>query len=109
MGFFGRLFASGSAVVPEALPDPAILIDVRSPAEFAAGHIRDAISLPLICLSQDIGGVVADRTVSVIVYCQSGARSASARQQLLDLGYRHVVNGGGLHVLALRMNREIFR
>lgn len=108
MSIFGKLFAAiaGSA---EPLPEQAVLIDVRSPDEFASGHIKDAIPLPLNCLARDIGNVVADRNAPIIVYCQSGGRSAMARRQLLDMGYQNVVNGGGVHALASRMNREIRR
>jgi phage shock protein E len=109
MGIFGKLFRLAFSAAPEVLPEQAILIDVRSPSEFAAAHIKGAISLPLNCVVQGIGSVVTDRTIPVIVYCQSGARSAAARKHLLDMGYSHVINGGGLQVLSSRMNREILR
>ncbi len=108
MGIFGKLLASVSGTT-EPLPEQAVLIDVRSIDEFSAGHLKDAIPLPLNCLGRDIGGVVIDRAASIIVYCQSGGRSAAARRLLLDMGYQHVVNGGGIHALASRMNREIVR
>jgi phage shock protein E len=106
MRILGKLFASVSGAT-EPLPEQAVLIDVRSPDEFAAGHIKDAIPLPLSCLARDIDSVIVDRTTPIIVYCQSGGRSASARTLLLDMGYQHVVNGGGICALASRMKREI--
>ncbi|HZW14120.1 MAG TPA: rhodanese-like domain-containing protein [Noviherbaspirillum sp.] len=105
MGIFGKLFES-LAGAAEPLPDNAVLIDVRSPEEFSAGHIEDAISLPLACLTRDIGSVVIDPATPIIVYCQSGGRSAVARRALLDIGYQNVINGGGIRSLAARMNRE---
>lgn len=108
MGIFGKLFASVSGNT-EPLPEQAVLIDVRSLDEFSAGHLKDAIPLPLSCLGRDIGRVVVERTTPIVVYCQSGARSAAARRLLLDMGYQHVINGGGIHALAARMNREIGR
>lgn len=107
MGIFTKLMTSVSGPPPEALPEHALLIDVRSPDEFASGHIEDAVSLPLDRVASGIGAIVADRNAPVIVYCRSGARSASARQQLLAMGYAHVVNGGGLQALSSRMNRKI--
>ncbi|MGE5650371.1 rhodanese-like domain-containing protein [Noviherbaspirillum sp. UKPF54] len=106
MGFFGKLFGANG---DEPLPEQAILLDVRSPAEFAAGHLRDAVLLPVSELARSIDSVVPDKSRPIIVYCQSGARSAAAQQQLCAMGYRQVVNGGGVHALAQRMQREILR
>lgn len=105
MGIFGNLFSFSS----EPLPEQATLIDVRSPGEFASGHLDDAIHLPLDQLGHHIGNAAPDKAVPIVVYCQSGARSASARQQLIGMGYQQVVNGGGIHSLAGRMNRKIVR
>lgn len=105
MGIFGNLFS----FAPEALPEQATLIDVRSPGEFVSGHIDEAIPLPLDRLARDIGNAAPDKAAPIVVYCQSGARSASARQQLIGMGYQQVVNGGGIHALAGRMNRKIVR
>lgn len=108
MGILGTLFASVPGTT-EPLPEQAILIDVRSLDAFSASHLKDAIPLPLDCLGRDIGSVVVDRTTAIIVYCQSGARSAVARRLLLNMGYQQVINGGSMHVLAARMHREIGR
>lgn len=105
MGLFSRIFGAG--VAPDPLPEQATLIDVRSPAEFAAAHIDGAVSLPLDRLARDIGKVASDKDAPLIVYCQSGGRSEAARKFLLGAGYRHVINGGGLRGLASRMNRPI--
>lgn len=107
MGILGKLFSMVSGGGSEQLPDQAMLIDVRSPAEFAAGHIEGAVPLPLPAMAQRIDEIAQDKEAPIIVYCQSGARSAAARQQLINLGYRQVVNGGGVFSLARRMNRRI--
>ncbi|GAB3537789.1 hypothetical protein GCM10027343_01830 [Noviherbaspirillum agri] len=108
MGIFGKLLDSLTGA-DEPLPENAVLIDVRSPEEFSSGHIKDAIPLPLNCLTRDIGSVVVDKATPIIVYCQSGGRSAMARRALTDMGYQTVVNGGGVRSLAARMGREISR
>lgn len=105
MGIFGKLFGADAA--SEALPENAILIDVRSPEEFASGHIKDAISVPLNQLPRDITSVASNKAIPIIVYCLSGGRSASARRLMLDMGYQNVINGGGIRSLAGRMNREV--
>lgn len=108
MGLLTKILGLGDDA-PEALPEQALLLDVRSPAEYASGHIRDAIPIPLSDIAMDIGRVAPEKSAPIIVYCQSGGRSASARQQLLQMGYQNVVNGGGLHTLAGRIGRDIVR
>lgn len=107
MTILQKLFACSKP--PEALPEHATLIDVRSPAEFALGHVEAALSIPLVLLSHEIGKAVPDKDAPIIVYCLSGGRSASARTQLLGMGYRNVFNGGGVANLAERMQRKIVR
>ena len=71
----------------------ARLLDVRSPGEFAAGHIPGAINVPLDALERKLAQVgPTDRTV--IVYCASGARSAAAKRVLMSKGYADVRNLG---------------
>lgn len=74
----------------------AVLVDVRSPSEFAAGHIEGAINIPV--------GEVASRTdeigpasTAVVVYCQSGMRSAQAKKVLAGKGF------GDVHDLGSRL------
>lgn len=107
MGIFGKIISTLSGAGGEPLPDDATLIDVRSAEEFASGHVEGAVALPLNRLAQGIGAVAPDKTRPVIVYCASGARSAMARRQLLDMGYQSVTNGGGVRALASRMQRAI--
>ncbi|CAN5860395.1 hypothetical protein BH11PSE12_BH11PSE12_29410 [soil metagenome] len=113
MNFLGKII---SAIVPAFsaaasgdLPSEASLIDVRSAGEFASGHIDGAISLPLGSIGQTIAGVVPDKASPIIVYCQSGARSSSAKNLLNSLGYQQVFNGGGVGGLALRLGKPVRR
>lgn len=73
----------------------AVLLDVRSPREYASGHIPGSINLPL----QEIGHAgrkVASKAVPLYVYCMSGARSQQAELRLKELGYVNVHNIGGI-------------
>ena len=73
----------------------AKLIDVRTPAEFADGHIPGAVNVPL----QQIGHIAAvapDRFAPLFAYCLSGARSAQAVAALKRAGYADVRNIGGM-------------
>jgi rhodanese-related sulfurtransferase len=75
----------------------AILLDVRTNDEFAAGHIAGAILLPYdeITATTTAKAIPAkDRTV--VVYCRSGRRSAIAATTLIKLGYAQVFDLGGI-------------
>jgi rhodanese-related sulfurtransferase len=73
------------------------VVDVRSAEEFAKGHLRDAKNIPLADLSTRIGELDKAKARSVVVVCQSGARSDKAARQLAAAGFGDVVSlDGGL-------------
>jgi hydroxyacylglutathione hydrolase len=74
----------------EGRPADALLIDVREPSEYAAGHIPGAINLPQADLAARLDAVPRDRPVWLV--CHSGARSLRAAQFLRQIGYERVVN-----------------
>src|SRR5260370_28459327 len=77
--------------VREQLSNGAVVIDVREPEEWSAGHIPGAKHVPRSYLESRIEGAVPDRAAHVILYCASGNRSAWATRTLVeDLGYEHV-------------------
>ncbi|MBC3878902.1 MULTISPECIES: rhodanese-like domain-containing protein [unclassified Undibacterium] len=108
MSLLGKLIGAFAGTEQE-LPANAILIDVRSSGEYQAGYIAGAVSLPLGEVGDRIHSVVPDKDAPVIVYCQSGARSASAKNILSNIGYTNVANGGGVGSLALRLQKQICR
>ena len=71
----------------------AQIVDVRSPAEFASGHVRQAINIPLPELNKKLSKIKKEKPV--ITCCASGMRSASAKSILLNNGFTKVYNGGG--------------
>ncbi len=74
----------------------AVLLDVREPDEYAAGHVPGSVNAPV----SDIASaekLIADRDARVYVYCLSGARSARAVRYLRGRGYKHVMNVGGIN------------
>lgn len=85
------------ADLPSLLRQGALLIDVRTPGEFAAGHVEGAINVPLDQLTEKIGRRAKKKSTPIIVYCHSGSRSGMAKKLLLRQGYEQVVNGGSLH------------
>jgi sulfur-carrier protein adenylyltransferase/sulfurtransferase len=79
------------AAVREQVGNGAVIVDVREPEEWAAGHIPGALHVPKSYLESRIEGAVSDRSDHVVLYCASGNRSAWAARTLIeDLGYEHV-------------------
>ncbi len=91
---------SGADISPEALaqvlggPNPPLLIDVRSPMEFAAGHIHGARLVPLPELGRRLADLPKDRPL--VCVCRSGHRSGAAVRQLHALGYSVQNMAGGM-------------
>jgi rhodanese-related sulfurtransferase len=73
-----------------------IVLDVRDPAQFAAGHLRDAKNIPLKELPNRLSELDKFKSRNVIVTCQSGMQSPKATTQLKKAGFNEVVslNGG---------------
>lgn len=92
----------GEYVHPEAQDDTALLIDVRSYAEFMNGHLPGAHCLPLPRLAQEVLQRVPDREAPILLYCATGARAEQALSLLRQLGYHAVRNGGCALDLARR-------
>jgi molybdopterin/thiamine biosynthesis adenylyltransferase/rhodanese-related sulfurtransferase len=79
------------AVVREQVSNGAVVVDVREPEEWSAGHIPGAKHVPKSYLESRIEGAAPDRAQHVILYCASGNRSAWAARTLIDdLGYEQV-------------------
>jgi len=72
----------------------ALLVDVRTPEEFAEGHIKGAINLPVDELEQRKSELKPD--AEIVLYCRSGARSGRAKSMLERSGYQRVYNLGGM-------------
>ncbi len=76
---------------------PQAIIDVRTPAEFAAGHIDGAVNVPLETVGQGLGSISGlKKDSAILLYCHSGRRSAMAKTTLEQQGYTKVINGGGI-------------
>ena len=79
------------AAVREQVSNGAVVVDVREVDEWGAGHIPGAKHVPKSYLESRIEGAAPDRSQHVILYCESGNRSAWAARTLIeDLGYENV-------------------
>ena len=74
----------------------ALIVDVRSPGEFAEGHLASAVNIPLDVIGQNIGKHVKDKNQPILVYCLSGRRSALAKRIIKGQGFTEVHNLGSV-------------
>lgn len=76
------------------LASGALIIDVRSPGEFASGHLRNSINIPLPEIEAAVPRRVKDKNKVLLLHCQSGMRSGVATKKLKRLGYANTFNLG---------------
>jgi rhodanese-related sulfurtransferase len=86
--------AEAMAVIEEGDPD-LVVLDVRTPEEFAEAHIADAILIDIY--EPDFADRIAelDRSVPYVLYCRSGNRSEEARNLMDELGFEEVYDVAG--------------
>lgn len=77
--------------------DDEIVLDVRTPEEYAEAHIPGAINVPNEEIGEDAVAQLPDKDQLILVYCRSGNRSKQAAQKLADQGYTNVVEFGGIN------------
>jgi phage shock protein E len=89
---------SGAAAV-SAVASAALVIDVREPSEFAAGHLEAAENIPVGQVEGRVDEIASklngDKSKHIVVYCKSGGRSARAKDALEKAGFQNVTNAGG--------------
>ena len=77
--------------------DGHVIVDVRRPDEFVAGHIPGAICIPNEVIGSDQPEKLPDLDQVILIYCRSGNRSKQAAQKLFDMGYTNVYEFGGIN------------
>lgn len=72
------------------------IVDVRTAQEYANGHIPGAINIPVENIGSEKPAELTDADAQLIVYCRTGVRSKQASDKLVELGYQHVSDMGGI-------------
>jgi rhodanese-related sulfurtransferase len=72
-----------------------ILVDTREDAEWARGHIPNAIHLGRGVIERDIEKTIPDKNAPLVLYCGGGFRSALAADNLQKMGYKNVISMDG--------------
>lgn len=85
---------AGKEVVKQKIAAGALVVDVRTPEEFASGHFKGALNIPLAQIPQRLGEFGA-KDKPIVVYCRTGNRSGKAKSILEKNGFIDVTNGGG--------------
>lgn len=73
-----------------------VILDVRTPEEYAQQHIPGAMLIPDYEIRDRAETELPDKDQLILVYCRSGRRSKAASQVLLELGYTHIREFGGI-------------
>ena len=93
MNLFKTIFSNNNQLKMENLiKEGAFLVDVRTPGEFAEGHVNGSANIPLDQIPQKLNQFKGKG--NIIVFCRSGARSAQAKSILEQNGIANVTNGG---------------
>lgn len=93
IGLLKKLLGMGPKVdLGAVIANGGVIIDVRTPAEYAGGHIKGSVNIPLASLGSQLNKIKKDKPV--ITCCASGMRSSSAKSLLQANGYKEVHNGG---------------
>jgi phage shock protein E len=99
--------ASAPAPSSIELSADTVIVDVRTPDEFASGHLDGAINIDVQSAEFDALVGKLDRDAEYFVYCRSGNRAASAIDRMSTLGFTSLENGGGLDQAAAATGLEI--
>ena len=91
-----RQISMDEAVKKMAEETGYIILDVRRPDEFAAGHIPNAINVANETIGTAEIPELPDKDQLIMVYCRSGRRSKEASEKLVKLGYTNIVEFGGI-------------
>ncbi|WP_338648299.1 rhodanese-like domain-containing protein [Flavobacterium sp. KS-LB2] len=92
-GIFKNMFSKKDTTQMEKLlKEGAFLVDVRTPAEFAEGHVQGSTNIPLDQIQNQLAQFKGKEPI--IVFCRSGNRSGQAKLILEQNGFKNVTNGG---------------
>ncbi len=104
VAFFVRDFAGQPATatgpdgasVAEMIAAEGLIVDVRTPEEFAGGAYEGAVNIPHDQVDARIDEFGTDKSKPIVLYCRSGGRAGKAEKVLKSHGFTNVVNAGGL-------------
>lgn len=81
-----------AAQLQQIINNNAFLVDVRTPGEFAEGHVSGSVNIPLDTIPMQLA--LFNNKENIVVFCRSGMRSAQAKGFLEQQGFSNVINAG---------------
>jgi len=94
--FLAVVLMVSAAGVSGQVEDNAVWIDVRTPEEFAAGHVEGATRIPWDGIEKGVAQLELAKDTPVYLYCGAGGRAGKAKERLDMMGFTAVTNAGGL-------------
>jgi phage shock protein E len=91
---------AAASEVTSAIDEGAVVVDVRTPSEFAAGHVVDALNIDVGSKDFEAKVDALDKGRTYVVYCRTGSRAVRAIETMAELGFTDLVNGGAFDDLA---------
>jgi len=92
----GPAITKADAATVVGMLDSSVVIDVRTPAEYAAGHIAGAQNIDVEATDFATRISSLDKKAAYVVYCRSGRRSAIAADQMATAGFTDITDGGAM-------------
>ena len=87
----------------------SVIIDVRTEAEWAAGHLEGAVLIPYDRIGNEISRVVTDKKDTVYLYCRTGRRTGIAYETLKKAGYENLINLETVENASKALNRGVVK
>nr|WP_136251856.1 rhodanese-like domain-containing protein [Ningiella ruwaisensis] len=88
-GAYSKDFTQLSQEALIAMPESVMIVDVRTPEEYAEGHVPGAVNIPLASVSENLEKFGA-KEQEIVVYCRSGRRAGQALNMLADAGFENL-------------------
>ncbi|BCS54360.1 rhodanese-like domain-containing protein [Geobacter sp. SVR] len=86
-----------------------VVIDVRTEAEWKAGHLEGAVLIPHDRIEQGITGVAPDKKTRIYLYCRTGRRTGLALEALKKAGYQDLVNLQTMEKASQELKRHVVK
>ena len=103
-GIFKNLFSKKDTTqMKKLVKEGAFLVDVRTPAEFAEGHVKGSTNIPLDQVPNQLAEFKGKE--HIIVFCRSGNRSGQAKMILEQNSFKNAVNSGNQENVNEAINR----
>mgnify|MGYP002735227033 FL=1 len=101
--------ADGNEVAATSVVEAGTIIDVRTPEEFAEGHLQDAVNIDINDPGFEDAISELDPNGQYTVYCRSGNRSAQATALMEQMGFTNVTDAGGMEAASGALDVEIVK